>query len=58
MFDFFAAYDLVSDKLYLVPSSVLRENHNCISLRVVKPKNNQITGVHMADGYLATKVLT
>jgi len=57
MFDFFAVYDLVSDKLYLVHNSILKDRSSDFVLRLSKTKNSQVIGVNFAENYLAERVL-
>jgi hypothetical protein len=58
VFDYFGIYDLQDGDVYLVPDSVLLENDHTFNLRKTQPKNNQISGVHMAWDYLIEKVLS
>ena len=47
-FDIVCIYCPDTDKCYYVPTS---EIDHCITLRIAKPKNNQKSGVKLADGY-------
>lgn len=58
MFDYFAAYDLEDDKVYLVSSEILKSNNTLFNLRKEKSKNGQKNGIHFAEDYLIEKVLT
>ena len=51
--DYFALYDAIADKLYLMPFTP-KQN---ISLRFKKPKNNQKAGILFASDYLIENVL-
>ena len=57
MFDYFGAYDLEDDKVYLVASSILSTNNTLFNLRKDKPKNNQRGKINLASDYLIEKIL-
>jgi hypothetical protein len=57
MFDYFGAYDLEDDKVYLVSSEILKQNNTLLNLRKTNSKNNQKTKVNMAEDYEIEKVL-
>jgi hypothetical protein len=58
MFDYFAAYDLTDDKVYLVSSKILATNRTLFNLRKEKPKNCQQDKINFASDYLIEKVLS
>lgn len=55
--DLFSLYNLASGQLYLISSKVLRTHHRSYILRLVPTKNQQKSGVNMAEDYLADKIL-
>jgi hypothetical protein len=57
MFDYFAVYDLVDKDLYVLPSSILEKHNNTFTLRKKSPKSGQVSGVNLAENYLAEKIL-
>ena len=57
MFDYFGAYDLEEDKVYLVSSDILKENNTLFNLRKEEPKNKQKNGINVASDYEIEKVL-
>lgn len=57
-FNYFAAYDLQNEQLYFVSSEILQTNNNAINLRLEKPKNNQCSGIRLAEDYLADNCLS
>lgn len=57
MFDYFAAYDLEDDKVYLVSSKILKKNNTLFNLRKDAPKNNQKNSINLASDYEIEKVL-
>lgn len=56
-FDFFSIYDLEGEKLYLVPSKVLRTNCSSLNLRLERTKNSQQKKVYFAEDFLAERIL-
>lgn len=57
VFDYFAVYDLENGNLYLVPVNILRTNDSSFVLRLKDAKNKQKKGVHLAENYLAERIL-
>ena len=56
-FDYFAVVDLKDNNVYLIPNSVLLSHRSSFILRKEKTKNNQNSGVNLADDFLAEKIL-
>lgn len=56
-FDFFSVYDLINERLYLLPSKVLRDHDTSFCLRVDFPKNRQYKKLNLAEDYLAERIL-
>jgi hypothetical protein len=57
MFDYFAVYDLSDSSVYLIDSTILDKNGNCLTLRKTKSKNNQKQKINMAEDYEISRVL-
>jgi len=57
MFDYFAIYDLSDNKVYLIDSTILDKNGNCLTLRKTQPKNNQKQKINMAEDYEISRIL-
>lgn len=55
-FDFFAIYDLVNDKVYLIRTKEYL-NHKAIILRISPSKNSQVKRINDATNYLFERVL-
>lgn len=53
--DYFALYNIMRDKIYLVPVEI-SANH-VIRIRYEKPKNNQKIGINLEEDYLLENVL-
>lgn len=55
MFDFFSVYDLVNDKLYFIPSSILESHVNTFRLRLKKTKINYNS--RYAEDFVPEKIM-
>lgn len=53
--DYFALYNRMRDKIYLVPVEI-SANH-VVRIRYEKPKNNQRVGINLEEDYLLENVL-
>ena len=53
--DFFACYNTVRDKIYLISINDSPDNH--ITIRYENPKNNQFKGINFEEKYLIDNVL-
>jgi hypothetical protein len=49
--DWLAVYDATSDACYYIPSKELGKGITMLSLRLTKPKNNQLKGIRWASEY-------
>ncbi|HEY1595734.1 MAG TPA: group I intron-associated PD-(D/E)XK endonuclease [Thermoleophilaceae bacterium] len=50
--DWIAVYDAATDCCYYVPSSEFGEGKTYLHLRLTPPRNNQRTGIRLAEDYL------
>lgn len=55
MFDYFGIYDLVNDKVYFVPSSILDKNKTQFCIRYKKPKHGKL--INNSEDFLPERVL-
>lgn len=55
LFDYFAIYDLLNRRLYLVSSSVLAEREASFVLRIEPSRNQQKQGTRNAEEFLADR---
>lgn len=55
--DFFSLYDLLHDKLYLIPSKILKSHSKAFTLRLTPTKNQQYCHINMAEKFLAHRIL-
>lgn len=57
MFDYFGVYDLLNDKVYVIPSTIISENPSGISLRIAPAKNNQSSLIRYCNDYLPEAII-
>lgn len=56
-FDYFAIVDLETLEVYFVPAKTALQNANVFTLRLTRPKNNQVQGINFAENFKINLIL-